>query len=404
MWSNLFTKPTKPTRSLDEVMFEIIQEGGWLSKADEALSKARKKYPVLADTLDSPQSPDKHAEGPRVNDHIRLMLASLYAIVDGRLKLLEIEEFARMKGYEGEIEEIENTIKERAAWYEVFALMHDLAKGPTVRFIPAPESLGQELGFGTLKAGWDEIGGEERLVWQKTYDDLYAGFAATRVGEKRQMIQVEFFKKYGISVSNWGHAKAIYKPHLEELIRACAKEYRLSDFDTDLLVDIIAMHLEPLVRFRKGAEPKDYDYLLAHANRQGYDADDYLDLLQGCVLLDMVLGRQAVGPYGYWHDPVTLENMLRAEHDWAPWKKEAGVKQKEQEADKIKKQVMKEFGLDGSSIMSLTGMTPGPELGKLLKDIKRAIDELGYLPKIDRKHETEIMRRIGEARIKLTNL
>jgi len=404
MWSNLFTKPVKPTRSLDEAMLEVVQEGEWLSRADETLAKARKKYPVLADTLDSPQSPDKHAEGPRVNDHIRLMLASLNAIVAGKLNLLEIEEFARLKGYEGEIEEIQNTIKEWAAFFEVFVLMHDIAKGPSVRFIPAPDSLGAELGFGTLKAGWDDIGGEERLVWRKTYDDLYAQFASTRVGEKRQMIQVEFFKKYQISVSNWGHAKAIYKPHLEESVRRCAKEYRLNEKDTDLLVDIIAMHLEPLIRFRQAAEPKEYDYLVVHANRQGYDADDYLDLLGGCVMLDMVLGRQAVGAHGYWHDPHTIENFLRAEHDWAPWKKAEGMAMKEQQTEQTKKQVLKEVGLDGESLMDLTGMTPGPELGKLLRNISQSLDSIEHLPEVGVKYETEILRRIGEARIKINEL
>lgn len=385
-------------------MLEVIQEGEWLSRADETLAKVRKKYPVLSDTLESPQSPDKHAEGPRVNDHLRLMLAALYAILDGRINLLEIEEFARMKGYEGEIEEIERTIKEWAAWYEVFVLMHDIAKGPTVRFIPAPGSLGEQHGFGSLKAGWDEIGGEERLVWRKTYDDLYAGFAATRVGEKRQIIQVEFFKKFGLSVSNWGHAKAIFKPHLEEQVRRCAKEYRINENDTELLIDVIAMHLEPLIRFRKGAEPKDYDYLVTHANKQGYDADDYLDLLQGCVLLDMVLGRQAVGPHGYWHDATTIENFLRAEHDWAPWKKEERKKGEKAGRKADIKKLMKEHGLDGNTLMSLTGMTPGPELGKLIGEIERAVEELGYLPELDQKYEAEIMRRIGEVRIKLTNI
>lgn len=67
------------------------------------------------------------------SDYLSDMLGFLYAVVDGKVHLAEIEELRRNKMFWGEIDEVEETMKEKVASLEVFILAHALGKLETER-------------------------------------------------------------------------------------------------------------------------------------------------------------------------------------------------------------------------------------------------------------------------------
>ncbi|MBU1906575.1 hypothetical protein KKD71_00300, partial [Patescibacteria group bacterium] len=336
MWLTKAEQPTTETRFLDDILADLEQDPALVLRANKTIEKMKKKYPVLADALAAPQSSNKHGEGPRVEDHVRHGLICLYALLDGKFRLLEIEEFRRLKGYEGEIEEIERTIKERAAFFEAFVFFHDIGKGSAIQFRAREGTKGAELGFGKdLKLGWEELGGEGVFVARMKYDELFENYIAEHSAADPREVQKDFFQEYGISISNRGHDKAIYVPRFQEVVREAAAEMRLPEHDVDLLIEVIASHMKPLHMFWTKADPKNYQLLVDHVVNLGHDPDDFLDVLLAGVALDVAFGNEQVSSTGYKHPFRVIENFLRAEHDFAPWKREEAEIEKNKKLKKL---------------------------------------------------------------------
>ena len=402
MWRSKKKKPNLHARDLDQVLGDFEQDRFLLEWTDHILREARGKYPILADAFDTPQSADKHAEGPVLEDHLRKMLMALYALVEGRFSLSDIEEFARMRGYEGEFEELEETIKERAAFFKAFCIVHDIGKAATISFSAPLGSRGAEEGFGNgFAAAWDDFQGDDRFVARKEYEDLYAGFAAERSGLTPREIQADFFKTYQISISNHRHARVIFAPHLLEVIRSVGEDYRLPENDIDLLVELVAAHMDPLHKFWAKSDAKQYDHLVEYANRIGRDADDFLDLLQAGVFLDVVCGTVQLSAQGYWHYSDVLVNFMKSEHDWMPERRAEAERRQATRLVEQKRAVYREVGLDGDSLMDLLGMTPGPDFGKLLREVQGAVDRPEMMPDLSSESRQEVSKRIVEARKKI---
>ena len=55
-------------------------------------------------------------KGATMRDHLRLMLIFLFALVEEKVHLTDLEEFRRLKGYEGELQELEDLMKENIAF------------------------------------------------------------------------------------------------------------------------------------------------------------------------------------------------------------------------------------------------------------------------------------------------
>lgn len=392
------------TKFLDEVLETVETDPEIAKKVSKTLAELEKKYPELAYSLDSPQSDNKHAEGPRVRDHIRMILTNLTGLLEGKFHLLEIEELARLKGYAGELEELEETIKERASFFKAFALLHDIGKGAAARLIAKPGTKGYELGFTALaSAAWGEFGGNEREVMLKKYWKLYQDFAKDHPDDPPE-VQLAFFKEYKISVSNWGHAHAAYDPRFQDTIMGICKKYRVAEVDIGLLMDLISFHMHPLHLFRTAASPGSYESLVDQATRRGYDADDFMDLLGGVVLIDKVFGAKSIRQGRRSHNPQILINMLKAEHDWAPQRRVKQVERQELELEANRRQVLRNVGLDGEAVMQLTGLSPGPELGKLLRDIRAVVEGEGELPKVKRSAKKVLETRVQEAKLKFDQM
>ncbi|MFH1315682.1 MAG: hypothetical protein ABIH67_04800, partial [Candidatus Uhrbacteria bacterium] len=348
MWLSGKRKLTLHARDLDEVLGNFEQDRFLIEWTDQVIKETTKNFPILTDIFASPQSANKHAEGPLLEDHVRKILMTLYALVEGRFSLLEVEEFRRMKGYEGEFEELEETIKERAGMFKVYALIHDIGKAATISFSAPEGSKGAEYGFAqSVAIGWDDFAGDQRFSARKKYDDLYATFAVNRSGQDQKVIQAEFFREFQISISNHGHARLIFAPELNKVVRALAKENRLPENDIDLLEELIAVHMDTAHYFWGKADPQDYAHFVEYSAGIGQDADDFLDLLQAAAFLDKVCGSWKLSAGGYWHSCEILTNFLQAEHDYAPWRREAAEERRAKRELEKRREIYRQVGLDG---------------------------------------------------------
>jgi hypothetical protein len=331
------------TRHLKSIIAEVEQTSAFFDRADDTLRRWEHE-PLMDGQYETPQSADHHAEGLTLRHHLRRMLAFLYALTDGQLHLNEIEEFARLKGYEGEIQEMEETITENAATFEVFALIHDVGK--------------------QFRVDVDDRG----------------------------------------SIHYFSHEKDVYRPDTQVLLAKMKMAYRLTDRDVELLIPLISQHMEPLRRFRHAHDPKHIALLSAYATDQGQDTDDFLDALQAAVLLDQVFGSWQIKHEKHVIDPQHLINFLIAEHEYAPWKREQREKQLMLLRQQQQNRIFREVGLDGGGLMQLTGMRPSRELGALLKQVQGSVKDGGGLGQVGASFKKELERRVELARSRLAGV
>ncbi|MEK7665712.1 MAG: hypothetical protein AAB337_02425 [Patescibacteria group bacterium] len=217
------------TVHLSEALERIEHDVILLERANQTLIEWEHE-PLIASMFETQQTPPHHCEGKTVRSHVQRILFHLYAIVEGKLSLMEIEEFARHKELGYEIQELEETVRENAATFEVFALLHDIGK--------------------PFRANFDKEG------------------------------RVHYI----------GHEKEIYRPEVMELISRMATRYRLTDDDVNYLVPLISLHLEPLKRCSRGVDPKHINFFTRFAVGERLDPDDFINLLLGGTLLDQTLG------------------------------------------------------------------------------------------------------------------
>lgn len=397
MWRTQAGEARGDSEALDAAMRRLEADAALRERADAELRAAAAQEPLLAESLRTPQSPPHHAEGPHMDSHVRRILTVLYALAAGKLRLTDLEEFRRMKGYGGEVEELQETLLEHVALFECFALCHDAAKWASISFTSLPGSEGERLGFdmGGM-AHWHEVGNSDRAKLRTRYLALYAAFARERAHEPERAVQQAFFAAYGISCHYYGHDRMVHAPTYRALLHRVSAAHRLSDCDEALLEELIAHHLDALGGFGADAEPARVARMRHLADRRGFDADDFLDFLQAALLLDGVCGSARIGRHGgLWHDVTPLANFLRAEHDFAPWAREERERARAEARRRARNRRFREAGLDGVALMDLLKMEPGPKLGKALAVIQAAVLGEGAWPKLPPDVRAELEARAG---------
>lgn len=393
MWRSESVHERGTTEYLDAALERISRDAVLRGRADATMGALRGEAAFLA-LWRCPQSPTHHAEGPFVEDHVRLALMTLNAVVEDKLHLIDIEEFRRLKGFGGEIDELEETLKERAASLETFVLCHDLGKPSTIWFEAKPGSRGDQLGFNLpLSHAWTDAGAVEREKQRAKYVELYDAFAAERPNDPPEMVQAEFFLAYQTVVRHHGHAHAIAHPHLRDTLSRVADARRLTFDEKNDVFHLIVLHMDAIKGFDHVNVPS-YDRLVKYANGYGRDADDFLDLFLAALLLDAVCGSMRRGVHGAWHDASLIEFFLRSEFEYAPWKAAEKEAVRERERRTQERSLFREAGLDGDAIMALTGMKPGPAFGMLLNRIHLAARGEGAWPALDARIHDEVMRRV----------
>lgn len=392
MWRYQSVHKRGESEYLNQAMERIFRNRTLRTRADETLSSAAQTEPLIADLLRTPQSPPYHIEGPTLRDHLRRILVAHYAVCEEQLHLIDIEEFRRMAGFEGEFDEIEETLKENAALFEVFALVHDIGKWLTCSFESTPHTRGRELGFHmTPLERMDPKMSTTRAELREAYIELYEAFAREQADRSASWIQQEFFATYQIRVRYPWHERSIHTPINRALLDRLSERYRLSARDRDLLEDLVAFHMYPLTDFRGGADPTRIQRYVSFAHKHGYDADDFIDLLQAVVFLDKVCGSQKAPDHS--HESKILVNFLRAEHGWSPdrFQKRAGVRaqRKKEETNLLFRQV----GLDGVGLLTLLNMAPGPSFGKTLVLVQESVLLRAPLPEFGSVINAELAKR-----------
>lgn len=393
MWRMETYKKERESEFLDAALERVEGDEKLWKKAQAILSGAAKQEPLIADSLMTPQSPHYHAEGPTLHYHLRLMLQALYAIAEGQLSLLDIEEFRRLKEYQGEIKELEETIRENAAWFEVFTLCHDAGKWASVFFSAPKGSRGEQLGFDMdLVFKWDEFGASERAKAREKYLLLFDDFARQHPGENAETIQALFYLHYGIRVHYPGHERAVHTPVYRHLLERVGQAHGLGEQNIVLLEDIIGHHQigEQFVEVR----PEGVRQLVHFAQARGYDSDDFIDLLQAAVFLDMVCSSKRLAPHGNWRDPSVLINFLRSEHEYQPMRRQEKQQAREEAAKRERNRLFREAGLDGIALMDLLDMEPGPKFGQAMRRVQEAVLGQVDMPVFhNKKIEQEIKAR-----------
>lgn len=395
MWREETYQKTTESEFLDLILEKIEADEHLWQKAEAILTGAAKEEPLIADCLQTPQSPHFHAEGPTLHYHLRLMLMVLYAIAEGKLSLLDIEEFRRLKEYQGEIKELEETIREHAALFEVFVLCHDAAKWPSVFFSAPKGSRGENLGFDMdIMFKWDDFGASERAKVRVKYLLLFDDFAREHPGENAETLEALFYLHFGIRVHYPGHERAIHTLVYRHLLERVGSAHGLSDQDVVLLEDLIGHH-QVGEEFNE-VRPEGMKKIVHFAQARGYDSDDFIDLLQAGVFLDMVSASKRLAPHGNWRDPSILINFLRSEHEYQPMRREEKQLMREEEVKRERNRLFREVGLDGVALMDLFEMEAGVQFGKVLRRVHNAIDGKEEMPSFpDKKIEQEMKTRMA---------
>lgn len=261
--------------------------------------------PAFESTIRCPQSPDKHAEGPLVEDHVRLMLMHVAAIADGTLQIPSLSEFrdaiAELSGAQAAaaraaFTRLEQDIRKNPALFEVFALYHDLAKPDTLGF------------FGRNS---EEITPERYVALQEDFAREHADLLT-----QPSRFQEEFFRTYGISVTNYRHGEVAARERKDEIVRAADRRGLLAG-EQEMLLRAIELHIEVHARFASAPDGRGYGKLLKKFEGLARPAADGLRLLQAGALLD-VLGTKAIAPDNSRHSRARLPlNVILAAEEFA---------------------------------------------------------------------------------------
>ena len=110
MWRQDIPYTLPETEFFDRLIARIESNEHLRAHADASIDAAVAQEPLFSDALTTPQDIRYHAEGPMLRDHVRLILTGLFAIMEGEFRLLDVEEFRRLKGYETEFEDLELVI------------------------------------------------------------------------------------------------------------------------------------------------------------------------------------------------------------------------------------------------------------------------------------------------------
>ncbi|MBI2475568.1 hypothetical protein HYV69_04070 [Candidatus Uhrbacteria bacterium] len=378
----------------DVLMRRVCADQKFYNRAEAMLHAVSTVEPLVADSLRTPQDIRFHAEGPFVSDHLRLILMSLYAIQDGTLQLIEIEELRRLKAYGYEIEELNEFFKENFAWFEAFALCHDAAKWASVVFVAPEKSRGAELGFNMKLTYEPDVDLAQRARLRTQYIDLYKSFERQHPNESPREIQSLFYLTYEIDVKYPHHDRMIHSPVYHTLFERFVLAHQLTDVRAAMLEDIISHHLA----FKKFADARTGNMLpFVHLARvRGYDANDFIDFIQGAIFLDFVCGSKRLSAHGYWHEISMLVNAFRAENDVDPMQRAEKIHAREEQEHKQRNLLFREAGLDGISLMDVLQMEPGPAFGRVLKQLQYAVVGQASMPSFGKNVDEELSRRVGE--------
>ena len=411
-------------------VLEAIMEIAEVSReADELLLKFAEAEPKVVEILRAPQSPDKHAEGPRIEDHYRTILSAVILLRDGKLPFEKAVEFLPVAGFRDQWREIEKIAQEHPNLLIAFAFLHDVAKPDTIGFLAGEGSPAVTLGFPDKAADKEtekrktkakDAGGDaydafkaeqsvRRAELAKKHEELVAAFSSENPGLDPKALQTAFFEKYKISISYRGHAEQAYDGDNLAVVERMTETLGLTDSEKAMLKFAIEQHINPLIKFTR-AEPSDYEFFAQKARDAGVDPETAIRVLQSGMLVDGVLGTlkqpEEKTETKKRVDVVNVEpltNFWLAAEAHPAWvaenKRKAELAAREKEEKDRMDAILVTAGLDRQSLIA-AGIVPGIGFKELQQKIVLAVQTglLGETPGVSEEIRAEIEKRVGSAR------
>lgn len=364
----------RATQFLGDFLLSTLLVGEMRERAHGLFEAAVAQIPEIAKFRLVPQSPPYHAEGPNLRAHVERILSGVLAIEAGA-SLATIDEFSADADIRQAVISCEETIREHAGFFKVFAIVHDAAKGDVVSLSASQDSKGAAEGFSTA------IGGAPATIYDLTrYDKLIRAFAAQHQTLSVEELGAAFYDEYGISVHFYGHDRRGASPVYEPMRTKLLQHFGVPVLYHKLMAEVIWNHIDALNFFTKGADGKKYQILAARAGRVGLNVDTFLTFLACGVLLDAVFGSLKYRDGVFVVDPAPFLNMLRSEAEGMPARTEARRAVVERARKQAVKDALAEARLSPDEVFTLVHVPFGPERGTVMNAIYNAIrgSESGY--------------------------
>ena len=393
MWEELpvETIESQPTLSFSQWLDQYVLVERYERKARELFGVAESISEVFIALRTCPQTPPYHAEGAFVSDGVERALAGLYAIADGA-SLLGIEEFARERNFQKELNELSFTLQEQFAGLALYLLVHDVAK-PNVLVLDAPVgSKGELEGFAQHRYRKDkQASTEERALYGKLFKSHQA-----QSNEKGQDSVTGFFDRFEIHAHHPDHEKQALSVAGEAFDRL-ADHFRLTPRDRELVRFAVQNHMRLITTFDSRQDVRAYELLLTRAHRAGLDADDAIDFLLAAVFLDGCVGSLLYEEGEYRPNVDLVLRVFRAEEEVAPHRRSQRRAQQEARRERNLRYALKEAQLDGAALFDLLQTPFGPERGKIADEVRSYVLHPN-LPITISSHSHEIEKRVRHAR------
>lgn len=323
--------PPSPDQPVEMAFEDAHEVARAMVEARKILKQYLEQEPKLKEVLETPQSADKHAEGPRILDHYRHILTSLLLLKRGFFTFERASQALDLSGRREKWEDAVRFIRENYELMLAFAICHDLAKPDTLG-IYAKNEKGLKAGFpGKRKfhLAKKNLTSDQRRGWRGKYESLERKFAAEHPELTDPAVrQKAFFDEYGLTATYVGHENVT--PENRAIIDRVGAGLGLSDEDVDLLVFSIQNHVSGHLSFEKG--PRDYHALVKLAEAAGVDPRrGMLSLLTGMVVDGMMGVRKwKESGTGYELPSDALKNFWSAESAYPAFLAEEGRKAAEQ--------------------------------------------------------------------------
>lgn len=400
MWEETPESMPKPRESrffLDWMDREVLRDDV-TSQAEVVLTEAEQEVgaPVRRYRT-TPQSAPWHVEGPTVAHHVRRAIAGVLAITEGA-DVLEIEEIAREKTLLGEFSELQRTIRANAGTMLAFALVHDMGKPDTLTFDAPRGTGGEREGFSTNKRTRSKSASEDE---RQHYLKLVRAFAEKEEIEDHAELTAAFYDEYEIKTHFYGHERVGSSEKYRDAREAIGGLYHMSADDLAMLQLIIKNHIDAIMSFKDAPDPAKFRSFVERANRAGFDADDFLDLLLAGMFIDVTVGSLMYrdGQYSAQFEPVI--NFLKSEYEVLPRRREERREEVDLKDRKRVKLALQAANLLGGDVFSLLNIPFGPKRGDIMRKIREAVEDPAA-PVDFGPHTEEMYRRIETARSLLT--
>lgn len=354
------------------------------------------QIPELVRYRITPQTPPHHAEGPHLASHVERMLACVLAIEEGA-KLTDVEEFMRDPGDRLAIAEIEETIREHAAFFKVYALVHDIAKPDVVSFSAPEGSRGALEGFFQHKRRSEAHASPKEVA---RYDKLLRAYGAAHPQLSDDELSMHFFAEYQVSAHYEDHdrrgAGATYAR-----VRAAALDlFGVGASFHKLLAELVWSHMDAIRFFSDAKAPAKYAFFEAGARKHGMNADVFLTFLAASVLLDAVLGSLYADHEKVRPDASLLLHVFASEREALPARSAVRFANEERKRKQAIKDILSQAKLGAEDVFALIPTGFGPERGVIMHAVYELVR--GKEPTCDfGKHSEELTRRASMARHEL---